>query len=179
MKPSIISEAELAKNSVIQSPLDQDTKRNLVQLITKSAMATNGITQEEKIQALTECMACLAAAMGTFMSQTTTSITDLNQKYDEEHPKSKLEQVQKMEHQLHEVEEYRNNNGIMPNIRIDGEQLLKPSSFKMTAEEDNSTTIIDKVFKLLEKPYIWIFGAFAVCSPYAADVITTIVNLFK
>lgn len=49
MKPSIVSEAELAKNSVISSPLDDDTKRNLVTLITKSAMATNGITQEEKV----------------------------------------------------------------------------------------------------------------------------------
>lgn len=49
MKESIASEAELAKSTVLNSQIDDDTKRNLVLLISKSAHATNGITQEEKI----------------------------------------------------------------------------------------------------------------------------------
>lgn len=69
MKANIISEAELAKTTVINSPLDDDTKRNLVMLISKSALATNGISPEEKIQHLTECMASLASALAIYMSK--------------------------------------------------------------------------------------------------------------
>ena len=86
MKPNILSEAELAKTTVLNSPLDADTKRNLVMLITKSATATNGITPEEKIQSLTECMASLASALAMYMSKSDTRIEQLEIKFKEEHP---------------------------------------------------------------------------------------------
>jgi len=68
MKDSIVSEAELAKSTVMNSPLGDDTKRNLVLLISKAAHATNGITQEEKIQSLTECLLSLAAVLAIYIS---------------------------------------------------------------------------------------------------------------
>lgn len=121
IKANIVSEAELAKTTVLNSPLDDDTKRNLVFLISKAAHATNGITQEEKIQSLTECMASLASSLALFMSKSNTRLCSLEQKFEDEHPSNKLERVQKFEHMMGEAEKFRNTNGIVPNIRISGE----------------------------------------------------------
>lgn len=49
IKTTILSDSELAKTTVMNSPLDEDTKRSLITFITTSALATNGISQEEKI----------------------------------------------------------------------------------------------------------------------------------
>lgn len=172
MKANIISEAELAKTTVINSPLDDDTKRNLVMLISKSALATNGISPEEKIQHLTECMASLASALAIYMSKSDKRLDYLEKQHIAEHPASKIEQLQKFEHMLSETEKYRNMNGIVPNIR--GNVIATSNDEK--SEDD---TLIDKVFNLLEKPYIWIFGAVAVCSPFAVDVINSVIAAFK
>ena len=121
IKANIISEAELAKTTVLNSPLDDDTKRNLVLLISKAAHATNGITQEEKIQSLTECMSSLASCLALYMSKSNVRLCALEQKFEKEHPSNNIERVQKFEHMLSEAEKFRNTNGIVPNIRISGE----------------------------------------------------------
>ena len=182
MKPNILSEAELAKTTVLNSPLDADTKRNLVMLITKSATATNGITPEEKIQCLTECMASLASALAMYMSRSDERLEQLEVKFKEEHPAGQLERLQKREHELYEVEEYRNMSGILPNIKISGEcitDILKGTKKYIDDRlDDDSNKFIDKLFKLLEKPYVWLFGVAAVCSPFAVDIINTVLSHF-
>lgn len=182
MKPNILSEAELAKTTVLNSPLDADTKRNLVTLISKSAMATNGITPEEKIQSLTECMASLASALAMYMSNADGRIEKLENLYKEEHPTGKLEQLKKREHELYEVEEYRNMSGILPNIKISGEcisDILKGTKKYIDDRiEDSNDKFVDKLFKLLEKPYVWLFGIAAVCSPFAVDILNAILTHF-
>lgn len=182
MKPNILSEAELAKTTVLNSPLDADTKRNLVTLISNSAMATNGITPEEKIQSLTECMASLASALAMYMSKADGRIEKLENLYKNEHPTGKLEQLKKREHELFEVEEYRNMSGILPNIKISGEcisDILKGTKKYIDDRiDDSSNKFIDKLFKLLEKPYVWLFGTAAVCSPFAVDILNTVLTHF-
>lgn len=182
MNVNVVSEAELAKTTVINSPLDADTKRNLVTLISKSAMATNGITPEEKIQSLTECMASLASALAIYMSNADSRIEKLENLYKEEHPAGKLEQLKKREHELFEVEEYRNMSGILPNIKISGEcitDILKGTkNYIDETLKDSTNNITDKIFKLLEKPYVWLFGTAAVCSPFAVDILNTAITAF-
>ena len=182
MKPNILSEAELAKTTVLNSPLDADTKRNLVTLITNSATATNGITPEEKIQSLTECMASLASALAMYMSKSDIRIEQLELKFKEEHPAGQLERLQKREHELYEVEEYRNMSGILPNIKVSGEcitDILKGTKKYIDERiDEDSDKFIDKLFKLLEKPYVWLFGTVAVCSPFAVDILNAILSHF-
>ena len=185
MKVNIASEAELAKSTVMNSPLDNDTKRNLVTLISKSAMATNGITPEEKIQTLTECMASLASALAIYMSNADSRIEKLELLYKEEHPTGQLERLKKREHELFEVEEYRNMSGIIPNIKISGETIAdilsgtkKYIDGKIEKAVEDRNGIVDKIFKLLEKPYVWLFGTAAVCSPFAVDVLNAVLGAF-
>lgn len=73
---------------------------------------------------------------------------------------------------LSETEKYRNMNGIVPNIRGNIISALND-------EKPEDDTLINKIFNLLEKPYIWIFGAVAVCSPFAVDVINSVIAAFK
>ena len=198
MKPSIVSEAELAKNSVISSPLDDDTKRNLVTLITKSAMATNGITQEEKVQALTECMASLASALGMYMSKSDQRLIKIEEKVEKAHPTSRIEEIQRAEALLSDVEKYRNLNGITANVCIGGKTLesyvkdlsahndTQDEHIKQLENDDGKTeesptddSIVKQIISILKIPYVWIFASIAVCSPYAAEVISTIIACFK
>lgn len=190
MKANIASEAELAKTTVLNSPLDDDTKRNLVLLISKAAHATNGITQEEKIQSLTECMSSLASVLALYISKSNIRICKLEEKFEEEHPSSKLERVQKFEYMLGEAEKFRNTNGIVPNIRISGEyfkdiidksvdyidERLEKHNNELHANNDKSLT--ESIISILKKPYAWIFASVAVCSPFAVDVINAILHAF-
>ena len=161
MEINIASEAEMAKTSVLNSPLDNDTKRHLIALISKAAMATNGITPEQKIQYLTECMANLAPALATFMSSTNKSIENIEVRYKKDHPEDRLDRIKNFERQLEEAEKYREIHGI-----------------KSEKKEDDKDGFIDKIFNVLSKPYAWIFGSIAVCSPYALDLFNAIIAHF-
>ena len=157
MEINIASEAELAKTSVLNSPLDKETKRHLIALITKSALATNGITPEQKIQYLTECMATLATALATYMTASDKHIESIEQMYKQDHPEDRLERIQKFESYLTDAERYRDIHGI---------------------KQAGKDGIADKIFGILAKPYAWIFGCVAVCSPYALDLFNAIIAHF-
>lgn len=191
MKESIASEAELAKSTVLNSTIDDDTKRNLVLLISKAAYATNGITPEEKIQYMTECMSSLASVLALYISKTSSQIISLEQRFDNEYPDSELEKIQKFEHMLSEVEQFRNTNGVVPNIRINGENFKdlidKNSKYivsKMLNANDNDKNLkgnkllVWSIVNILKKPYFWIFASVAVCSPFIVDIINAILRAF-
>lgn len=175
VKASILSDSDLAKATVMSSPLDDDTKRSLVTLLTQSAQATNGITPEEKIQSLTESMCGLATSLAIYMSKADQRLTQIEAEYKSEHPTDHTDKMKKYEQNLHDVEEYRNLNGIVPNIRIKGTGLADHIDECKDAKDDK---FIDRLFELFHRPYIWIFGCVAVCSPYANDVIGTLIKTF-
>ena len=56
MDQEIINSAELAKTYITNSELSDDYKKTYLRLINISTLATNGITVEEKIQKMTECI---------------------------------------------------------------------------------------------------------------------------
>jgi hypothetical protein len=52
----IFDDAELAKSYITNSKLSDEYKRLYLRLINLSTLATNGISPEEKIQRMTECI---------------------------------------------------------------------------------------------------------------------------
>lgn len=166
IKANIASETEIAKTCIINSALDDDCKRNLMTLLQKSAMATNGITQEEKTQCMTELLNGLIVVMSMFMARNDQRLTELEQTYFTEHPKSEMEKLQHDEHNLHKIEEFRNTYGIK-------------SPVVQVVNEEPEVPITTRIFRVLEKGYFWIFACFCVCSPFAKDVILALVQFFK
>lgn len=83
---------------------------------------------------------------------------------------------------LSETEKFRNMNGITPNIKISGEcieDIINDSKQYIDKKIDyDDASIVNKIFKLLEKPYVWMFGTVAVCSPFVVDIINTVINAF-
>lgn len=161
----------------MSSPLDDDTKRSLVTLLTQSAQATNGITPEEKIQSLTESMCGLATSLAIYMSKADQRLTQMEAEYRAEHPADKTDKIKKFEQNLHDVEEYRNLNGIVPNIRIKGTGLADHID-ECKQKPDTDGTFIDRLFALMQRPYIWMFFCVAIFSPYLNDIIGTLLKTF-
>ena len=64
----MIDDAELAKSYITNSEMSDDYKRTYIKLINLSTLATNGISPEEKIQRMTECIQLLAITQGMFMA---------------------------------------------------------------------------------------------------------------
>lgn len=52
----ILDDAELAKSYITNSTLSDEYKRLYIRLINLSTLATNGISPDEKIQKMTECI---------------------------------------------------------------------------------------------------------------------------
>lgn len=56
----MINQAELAKAKIVNSGyLDDDSKKNLLNIVAITTQATNGISPEEKIQKMTESVLML------------------------------------------------------------------------------------------------------------------------
>lgn len=68
MSKSITDDAELAKSYITNSNLSDEYKRVYLKLISISTIATNGITPEEKIQKITECIQLLAITQGMYLA---------------------------------------------------------------------------------------------------------------
>ena len=184
MKQSIAAEAEIAKVRIANSKVDDDTKRNFIELINTSEMATNGITQEQKVQALTECMARLSFSLATFLDRTESRISNIEDLQAREHPADRMKYIKSKEEELAEIEAYRNSHNIIPNITIDGKNVLTETIHIKKKDEtkqdaDSQYRTIDKILDILKMPMIWVFASVAACSPHAADVINAIISIWS
>lgn len=65
----------------------------------------------------------MASALGSYMAKADSRIAVLEEKYKAAHPEGKIDQLRKLEAELYDVEEYRNMNGIVPNVKIKGVSL--------------------------------------------------------
>ena len=61
-----LDDAELVKSYITNSELSDDYKRTYLRLINISTLATNGISVDEKIQKMTECIQLLAVTQGMY-----------------------------------------------------------------------------------------------------------------
>lgn len=97
--------------------------------------------------------------------------------YRSEHPSDKIDKLKKYEQNLHDVEEYRNMNGIVPNIRIKGTGLADHMDECSDGKADDK--FMDKLFALMQRPYIWMFFCVAIFSPYLNDILGTLIKTFS
>lgn len=43
---------------------------------------------------------------------------------------------------------------------------------------EDTKTLTENIFSILKRPYVWIFASVAVCSPFAVDIITAVIQAF-
>lgn len=66
----MINQAELAKAKIVNSGyLDDDSKKNLLNIVAITTQATNGISPEEKIQKMTESVLMLTISQVQMATQ--------------------------------------------------------------------------------------------------------------
>lgn len=181
VKTKIISGAEIVKTTVLNSQLDDTIKENLITFINNAVTATNGISQEEKIQSLTESMASLATNIASFMCRTKGKLDEIESRVDELHPADKLEQIKLFEQKLTEVENYRKINGISANISISDDNIksiVKGIKNTGAIEPTENLTYRDKIINIFKAPWPWIFGMFLVFSPHFTDLLHALQQYF-
>lgn len=181
VKTKIISGAEIVKTTVLNSQLDDTIKENLITFINNAVTATNGISQEEKIQSLTESMASLATNIASFMCRTKGELDKIEARVDELQPADKLDQIKLFEQKLTEVENYRKINGIAANISISDaniKSIVKEIKSANAAEPTENLTYRDKIINIFKAPWPWIFGMFLVFSPHFTDLLHALQQYF-
>lgn len=181
VKTKIISGAEIVKTTVLNSQLDDTIKENLITFINNAVTATNGISQEEKIQSLTESMASLATNIASFMCRTKGKLDEIELRVDELQPADKLDQIKLFEQKLTEVENYRKINGIAANISISDaniKSIVKEIKSANAAEPAENLTYRDKIINIFKAPWPWIFGMFLVFSPHFTDLLHALQQYF-
>lgn len=181
VKTKIISGAEIVKTTVLNSQLDDTIKENLITFINNAVTATNGISQEEKIQSLTESMASLATNIATFMCKTKGKLDEIESRVDEIQPTDKLDQIKLFEQKLSEAENYRKINGIAANISISDDNIksiVKGIKNTGNIESTENLTYRDKIINIFKAPWPWIFGMFLVFSPHFNDLLHALQQYF-
>lgn len=183
IKAKIASDAELTRTKLLNSSLDDDMKDRCNILILHAIEATNGISQEEKIQNMTESLASLIDIIITNMCRTNARLDEMQAKAEEHHPVDKLEEIKKFEQNLTEAEKYRKINGMPANIILTDDNINAIvqgiTNTTKNIEEQNSLTYRDKIINLFKSPWPWIFGMFLVFSPHFNDLLHAITSYFN
>ena len=129
-------------------------------------------------------MARLSFSLATFLDRTELQISNIEDIQAREHPADRIKYIKSKEEELAEIEAYRNSHNIIPNIKIDGKNVLTETMLiqqKYTTKQDANSQyrIIDKILDILKMPMIWVFASVAVCSPHAVDVINAIISIWS
>jgi hypothetical protein len=177
---NILDDAELAKDYILRSTMSNEYKRVYTRLINISTLATNGITPEEKIQKMTECIQLLAITQGMYLS-------NIDQKIDKAIENANISQCHNCKAMKHanDVEDEQNKKDLIneylksSNITItDGINNIgnTNTSTNITKASDMSWQSILK--ELLLKPYIYVVLCLISVSPHGVDIIKTILHFF-
>ena len=92
-----LDDAELVKSYITNSGLSDDYKRTYLRLINISTLATNGISVDEKIQKMTECIQLLAVTQGMYLA-------NIDQKIDTAIDRANRKQCQECKAMAHAVD---------------------------------------------------------------------------
>lgn len=162
------SNIDLAKGYVSSSRLPDEYKALYIQLLNISAQATNGISPEEKIQKMTECISLLAVSQGMYISsideRIDRAVQQANQKQCEKCKAMKhVVAVEAEKHDKELIEAYEKSKG--HDSRQDEEEHLKLSWSNI-------------VKTALMKPYIYIVMCIMFVSPYSVDIVKTLCQFF-
>ena len=158
---------DLTKSYLLQSELSEDDKRLGLNLLSLALEATNGGTIEDKIQKMTEITFQLISWQ---MRHLMTINRMLDKKLEAENLKKcedclamkHAKEIQKEEEQQEILDEY------LKSIGVDKEKI----------EVDSGNNKVDLFKSIFTKPYVYIFMSIAVFSPFAAEIIKTILSIF-
>ena len=162
-----LDDAELAKSYITNSGLSDDYKRTYLRLINISTLATNGISVDEKIQKMTECIQLLAVTQGMYLA-------NIDQKIDTAIDRANRKQCQECKAMAHavDVEQEKHDRQILEQYK---EQLGLNNKAATSVEKTWSA-----VFKeVVSKPYIYVIGCILAISPYGVEIIKTILEFFE
>ena len=161
-----LDDAELAKSYITNSGLSDDYKRTYLRLINISTLATNGISVDEKIQKMTECIQLLAVTQGMYLA-------NIDQKIDVAIDRANRKQCKECKAMAHavDVEQEKHDRQVLEQYK---EQLGLNSKAAALAEK----TWSDVFKEVLSKPYIYVIGCVLAISPYGVDILKTFFEFF-
>ena len=160
-----LDDAELAKSYITNSGLSDDYKRTYLRLINISTLATNGISADEKIQKMTECIQLLAVTQGMYLA-------NIDRKIDTAIDRANRKQCQECKAMAHavDVEQEKHDRQVLEQYK----QQLGLVNNEQSVEKTWSA-----VFKeVLSKPYIYVIGCVLAISPYGVEIIMTLLEFF-
>ena len=162
-----LDDAELAKSYITNSELSDDYKRTYLRLINISTLATNGISVDEKIQKMTECIQLLAVTQGMYLA-------NIDRKIDTAIDRANRKQCQECKAMAHavDVEQEKHDRQIL-------EQYKEQLGLNNKAATSVEKTWSDVFKEVLSKPYIFVIGCVLAISPYGVEIIKTILEFFE
>ena len=162
----MINESELAKSYIVGSNMTEDQKRTYLRLISIATESTNGISQEAKIQKMTEAILLLAVSQVKYA-------VNMDQTIEQAIQKANLNQCKTcraMKHAEQEDEEHRQQEII--------EQWKLKNGYPVEGNQQHvPTTWADTLKVILTKPYFYIFLTLSLISPYGVQIIDRIIQL--
>ena len=177
-------ETDFAKSYIVNcQDIDEDYRKELVNLIEITKLATNGITPEEKIQKITESIAKLALSQVGLIKTIKTMIVntfkeenkDINNRIISAITTANIKQCENckaMDHAI-QIEKDQEKQDIL-------EQYINKNKDKQYKEQNrnNPKTKFEYIFSILEqiltKPYVWVFGCILAISPHGVEIINAI-----
>ena len=163
LSKEILEEAELAKNHLMNSSLDDRCKKSLLRLLNTTTLATNGLSVEEKIQKITESIHGLIRSQITFLDTVDKKIDTAN--------KAQCVSCKAMRH-ANEVEEEKEHQKII-------EQWKEANGITdKNADDDSADSWASVIRKILLKPYPYVVLGVLVISPYGVDIVKMFLETF-
>ena len=161
LSKEILEEAELAKNHLMNSSLDDRCKKSLLRLLNTTTLATNGLSVEEKIQKITESIHGLILSQITFLDTVDKKIETAN--------KAQCVNCKAMRH-ANEVEEEKERQKIIDQ--------WKEANGIADKSDDDADTLAGTLRKLLLKPYPYVVLGLLAISPYGVDIVKMLIETF-
>lgn len=169
----ITDDAELAKNYIVRSSMSDEYKRIYLRLINVSTLATNGITPEEKIQKMTECIQLLAITQGMYLS----NIDQKIQTAIDNSNKSQCISCKAMKH-ANEVEKADHDKKLLDEY-LESLGIKKGEKTTLEDKEPVEMSWQDVIKQILLKPYLYVVLCLISISPYGVEIVKTIMQFFN
>lgn len=168
---AILDDAELAKSYITNSRLSDEYKRLYLRLINLSTLATNGISPEEKIQRMTECIQLLAVTQGMYLANIDEKIEKVVESANRKQCLTckAMKHAEKAEQEQHDKELVKRYLGNIDHAAINESE---------ECDENVPFNWSDLLKTLLLKPYIYVTICVLTISPYGVDIIKTLCQYF-
>lgn len=162
---TMLDDAELAKNYIINSDLSDEYKRTYLRLLNISTMATNGITPEQKIQKMTECIQLLAITQAMYIINIDEKIETTIEKSSKHTNCSNCKAMQF----VNAAEQEQHDKELIANYVQKSH--INEHNTTFDTEDLTWTTLIKTI---LLKPYIYVVLCLLTISPYSVEIVKTL-----